>query len=123
MKKYLLFFMTGLIFFVNTFAQSTPEKTHRITEFSNEKINVWKTTLYPGKSQTLKMHRHEYNRVVVAFNDGVLKIKNDKGQVHYLKLAKNKAYYLEKDISHELHSDENITHHPIDVLVIELKQS
>ncbi len=67
------------------------------------------------------MHRHDYDRVLVAFNEGVLKIKNDNGKVHYLKLVKDAAYFLKKDVPNELHSDENITNHPINVLVVELK--
>lgn len=121
MYKYFVFFITGLIFLSTTLTYGASKTTHRITQFSNEKTNVWRTTIYPGKSQTLKMHRHEYNRVLVAFDDGVLKIKNDKGEVHDLKLIKNKAYYLKKDVPNELHSDENTTNHPIHVLVIELK--
>lgn len=118
MRKYFIFLFGVFISFVVSTVYST---THRVAEFSNEKVNVWQTTIYPGASQKLKMHRHEYNRVLVAFDDGILKIKNDKGQIHYLKLAKNKAYYLAKDIPAEVHTDENISHHPIKILVIELK--
>lgn len=121
MQKYFIFFMTGFIFLITTLAYGSSERTHRVTEFTNEKVNVWKTTIYPSISQTLTMHRHEYNRVLIALDDGVLKIKNDKGKVHYLNLVKNKVYYLKKDIPNELHSDENTTNHPINVLVIELK--
>jgi hypothetical protein len=53
---------------------------------------------------------------------GTLKITNNKGDVHYLTLQKNKAYYLPKDPMDELHQDENITKHPITVMVIELKK-
>lgn len=98
----------------------TPSTT-RIPSFSNDKVNVWKTVIYPSVNQALKMHRHEFNRVVVAFDSGELKIVNDKGQIHYLKLEKEKAYYLTKDIAGELHTDENLSHHPIRVMVIELK--
>lgn len=69
------------------------------------------------------MHRHDYDRVIVALSNGLLKITNDKGKTHYLKLEKNKAYYLTKDPLHELHKDENMTKHPITVMVIELKRN
>lgn len=98
------------------------EKTARIPEFSNDKTRVWKTIIYPSQKQTLSMHRHDYDRVVVAFNKGTLKITNDRGEVHYLKLQKNTAYYLPKDPHDELHQDENISKHPITVMVIELKE-
>ena len=67
------------------------------------------------------MHRHDYDRVIVALSNGVLKVTNNKGKTHELKLVKNKAYYLSKDPLHELHTDENMTKHPITVMVIELK--
>ena len=101
-----------------TFAQSTA----RTAEFSNDKVNAWKTMIYPASNQVLGMHRHDYDRVVVALTHGLLKITNDKGDIHYLKLKKHKAYYLKKDLPHELHQDENITKHPISVMVIELKE-
>ena len=96
-------------------------KTTRIPQFSNENVEVWKTVIYPKQAQVLKMHRHERNRVVVAFDKGTLKITNDQGKVHYLKLEKNQAYYLTKDVPGERHMDENLSGHPIKVMVIELK--
>ena len=54
--------------------------------------------------------------------DGLLKITNDKGKTHYLKLKKDKAYFLAKDPINELHNDENLSDHPISVMVIELKK-
>jgi len=101
---------------------SYAQSTARTSEFSNDKTNVWKTIIYPESNQALSMHRHDYDRVIVALSNGVLKITSDKEKVSYLKLKKNKAYYLKKDSPHELHKDENITKHPIIVMVIELKE-
>jgi len=95
--------------------------TARIPQFANDKVTVWKTIIYPGMKQTLKMHRHEHDRVVIALSNGLLKITNDKGKIHYLKLSKNKAYFLAKDVGGELHKDESMTAHTIEVIVIELK--
>lgn len=95
--------------------------TQRFAQLSNDRVNVWETVIYPAKSNILKMHRHDYDRVLVALDDGELKITTDKAKVYYLKLAKNKSYYLTKDIPNELHTDENMTNHPIKVMVIELK--
>ena len=95
--------------------------TARIPQFSNDQVNVWETIIYPSSKQALTMHRHEYNRVVIALTDGLLKVTNDKGKVHYLKFEKDKAYYLTKDIPGERHKDESMSHHPIKVFVIELK--
>lgn len=95
--------------------------TKRVQQFENDKVNVWQTIIYPSQQQILKMHRHEFDRVLVSFSNGVLKVTNNKGKVHYLKLEKDKAYYLKKDIAGELHTDENIGKHFIKVLVVELK--
>ena len=109
------------LFLMNSIANASSSKTTRIAQFSNDKVSVWETVIYPSANQVLKMHRHDHDRVVVAFSNGLLKITNDKGKVHYLKLEKNKAYYLTKDIPNELHSDQNMSSHPIKVLVVELK--
>lgn len=100
-----------------SFAQSTT----RIPEFSNNITNVWKTIIFPTSNQALTMHRHDNDRVIVALSNGLLKITNNRGKIHYLKLKKNKAYFLTKDPLHELHKDENLTNHPITVMVIEFK--
>lgn len=107
--------LNGII--TTAYAQSTA----RIPQFSNDKANVWKTIIYPTSTQVLTMHRHDYDRVIVALSNGLLKITNNKGKIHYLKLEKNKAYYLTKDPLNELHKDENMTQHSIAVMVIELK--
>jgi mannose-6-phosphate isomerase-like protein (cupin superfamily) len=108
-----------LCFNSSLFAQTAVTK--RIEQLDNAKVKVWKTIIYPSKQQTLSMHRHEQDRVVVALTNGTLKIKNDKGKVHYLHLKKGQSYYLTKDTPHELHSDQNVSGHPIEVIVIELK--
>ncbi len=100
-------------------AQSTA--SHRVQQFENSRVNVWKTIIYPTMQQTIAMHRHNHDRVVVALTSGTLKVKNDKGKVHYLHLKKDKAYYLAKDVPNELHSDQNVSNNPIKVMVIELK--
>lgn len=102
-------------------AQAKTPTTKRIKQFTTKQVSVWKTVIYPTSNQSLSMHRHEHNRVLVALTDGLLKITNDKGKVHYLRLQKDKAYYLKKDIPNELHKDENLAQFPIKVMVIELK--
>ena len=96
-------------------------KSTRIPQFSNEKVNIWETILYPGKTQSLKMHHHYYDRVLIALDDGVIQVTNDQGRSHLLALKKNKTYFLKKDIPHEKHIDVNITQHPIRVMIIELR--
>jgi hypothetical protein len=117
MKKIFLTLFIAILLSGITIAQSTTQ----IPQFSNDRARVWKTIIYPTSNQRLTMHRHDNDRVVVAFCNGVLKITNNKGKIHYLKLDKNKAYYLKKDPLDELHQDENITNHPMSVMVIELR--
>lgn len=120
--QYRFIIFTILSFFLlNNISNAMTSTTERIAQFSNDKVTVWETVIYPSANQILKMHRHEHNRVLVAFNDGLLKITNDKGKIHYLKLEKNKSYYLTKDIPNELHNDQNMSSQPIKLLVIELK--
>lgn len=119
MDKYLqrILWITSLFLTSNTFAE-----THRTPLLSNEEVRIWKTVIYPNKNQTLAMHRHEHNRVVVALDNGKLKIKDNTGKVHYLELKKNQAYYLTKDVPGALHTDENVSKKPIEVVVIELNK-
>lgn len=115
--KWLFAFITCFLF-----THTVPAAvTKRIEQLSNDKVNVWRTLIYPSAQQKLAMHRHEHDRVVVALTAGRLKITNNHGQVHYLNLEKNKAYYLAKDPVDELHNDENVTNHVIKVMVIELQ--
>lgn len=92
--------------------------TQRTIQISNDRVNVWTTTIYPD--QPLKMHRHEHQRVLVALDNGDLEIENDKHQIHYLKLQQGQAYFLDKDIPGELHTDKILGKQPIKVVVIEL---
>ncbi|USQ14149.1 hypothetical protein J2N86_02110 [Legionella lytica] len=111
---------TALIFMLISFLAQA-NSTQRIPLLANNKVQVWKTLIYPNKEQSLAMHRHEHNRVLVALNSGKLKVTNNKGEVHYLELEKGQAYYLLKDVPGELHTDENMGEHPIKVIVVELK--
>lgn len=97
--------------------------TIRRSKINNEEVKVWETVVFPGKANILKMHRHEHNRVIIALDDGILKITNDKGKKEYLHLKKNTPYFLAKNAANELHMDENQGAHPIRILVIELKKS
>lgn len=119
MSKLLTIYSFFFLFLISHPVSAQPTTT-RIAQFSNEKVAVWETIIYPGSKQILKMHRHDRDRVVVAFNNGTLKITNNKGKIHYFKLEKDKAYFLTKDVRNETHIDENISGHPIKVMIIEL---
>ena len=104
---------------MNSVASQTQRKAH----FSNKHVKVWGTIIYPNEQQQLPMHHHQYDRVVVALNNGELKVVNNKKQSHLLKLKKGKSYFLPKDVKNETHVDINIGKKPLKVVVIELLQS
>ena len=119
MKKFYLILSITILAVINCANAASPA-SQRTEQFTNDKVHVWKTVVYPHAKQKLPMHRHDHDRVVVALSDGKLKIINDKGEVHYLTLQKGKAYFLSKDKPNELHSDENLGDKPVIVMVIEL---
>lgn len=113
-----------LVILLALFMTSTATaNTKRIAQLSNQKVAVWETIIYPGSGQVLKMHNHAHDRVVVALTDGMLKVVSKQGKVHYLRFAKDHAYYLAKDQPRDMHTDENISHHAIKVMVVELKNT
>jgi hypothetical protein len=123
MFKHILISLVVCIYCLTNYASPTNNinTTKRIPQFSNDKVSVWQTIIYPSSKQILTMHRHDQDRIVVALTNGLLKITNDKGKIHFLKLEKDKAYYLPKDTIDELHNDQNMSGKAIKVLVIELK--
>lgn len=122
MRNFFILLLSIFAISMTTDLYSISLTTKRIPQISNEEVNVWQTIIYPSTNQALKIHRHESNRVVVALDSGMLKITNNKHKTHFLKLEKGHSYYLEKDISGETHTDENISQHPIKVVVVELKE-
>ncbi len=118
MNKLLLRFIFG--YFILSYMATTTAATHRVPQYSHDKVTIVETVVYSSKDQALKMHRHEYDRVLVALTNGILKITTDKGQSHEFKIERGKAYFLARDTNDELHSDENISGPPIKVLLIEL---
>ena len=72
MRNIILVFIFLISIFDMNIAQA--DATKRIAQFSNSKVNVWQTIIYPNKKQALKMHRHDYDRVVVAFDNGILQV-------------------------------------------------
>jgi beta-alanine degradation protein BauB len=113
-------FLTFLLLLFNLAYAEPTTTTRRIPQFSNDKVTVWQSIIFPSTRQALHMHKHEHDRVIVALNNGTLKITNDKGKSHLLKLEKNQAYYLPKDVGNELHNDINIGKDIVKVMVIEL---
>lgn len=113
--------LASLLVLASANADATRPHTTRMPQFTNDEVAVWETVVYPSTRQLLKMHRHDYDRIVVAFDDGKLKITSNKGKTHLLTLKKHKAYFLKKDPPGETHTDENLGSHPLKVMVVELK--
>ena len=93
--------------------------THRVFQFENEHVRVWKTVIMPH--QPLKMHRHDCARVVVGLKGGSLTKIEETGETSELKFETGKAYWLDEDPPQTLHGDINESDEPIEVMVIELK--
>lgn len=93
--------------------------THRIFQFENEHVRVWKTVIMPN--QPLKMHRHECARVVIDLKGGSLTKLENTGETSELKFETGKAYWLDEDLPNTLHGDVNESNEPIEVMVIEIK--
>lgn len=94
--------------------------THRVLQFENEYVKVWKTVIMPD--QPLKMHRHECSRVVVGLKGGALTKIEENGEMSPLEFKTGVAYWLTEDPPGELHADINESEEPIEVMVIEFKQ-
>jgi len=98
-----------------------PPQTHRVLQFENEFVKVWKTIILPH--QPLKMHRHDFPRVVVGLKGGTLTKIEETGEISDLVFETGNAYWLEEDPLGELHGDINESDEPIEVMVIELKET
>ena len=117
--KTMLMIITSLLVTTPLFAK----EAIRIPQLKNQQVAVWKTVIYPTKQSILKMHRHDKDRVIVALTDGILKVTNQAGQSHLMKLRKGQAYYFAKDPKNEQHTDLNISNNTIKVMVIEIQNS
>lgn len=93
--------------------------THRVFQFENEHVRVWKTVIMPD--QPLKMHRHNCSRLVVGLKGGSLSKIEDTGEISELNFETGKAYWLTEDPPGTLHGDINYSKEPIEVMVIEIK--
>lgn len=118
MKKNLMF-LSFICFGLLQAEEVIPAQTHRIFQFENEHVRVWKTVIMPH--QPLKMHRHDCPRVVVGLKGGSLTKIEQTGEISDLKFETGVAYWLTEDPPETLHGDINESDEPIEVMVIELK--
>lgn len=107
------------LFCASVGAEEAPKTTHRVFQFENEHVRVWKTVIMPH--QPLKMHRHDCSRVIVGLKGGSLTKIEETGETSELKFETDKAYWLTEDPPGTLHGDINESDEPIEVMVIEIK--
>jgi len=102
--------------------QSTPPAaSQRIPQFENAEVSVWKTTVMPNAP--LQMHTHDHPRVLVALQGGTVKIAYADGGSETQHWEAGKAYWLGMEEGKRRHADVNLGDKPIEVMVVELKNS
>ena len=95
------------------------EQTHRVFQFENEHVKVWRTVIMPH--QPLSMHRHDRARIIVGLKGGTLKKIEDTGETTDLNIETGAAYWFTQDPPGTLHGDVNESDEPIEVMLIEIK--
>lgn len=101
-------------------AQQRDAQTHRVAQFENDDVKVWKTTVLPNAPLT--MHRHEHPRVIIALRGGMMQIVDDKGATESHPWETGNAYWLPANPPGTMHADVNKGAEPIEVMVVELKK-
>ena len=119
MFRFFLSLALCTIFCSDAFSKEQIEGTHRVFQFENEYVRVWKTVIMPH--QPLKMHRHDCSRVVVGLKGGILTKIEESGERSPLVFETGKGYWLTEDPPEMLHADINESDEPIEVMVIEVK--
>jgi quercetin dioxygenase-like cupin family protein len=94
-------------------------ETHRIPQFENARVKVWKSVILPN--QPLSPHRHEHGRVIIAIQGGTMKIAEVSGASETQVWETGKAYWLPANAPGTMHSDVNLGDKPIEVMVVEVK--
>jgi beta-alanine degradation protein BauB len=94
---------------------------HRIPQFENADVSVWKTVI--PTNAPLKLHTHPHARVIVALTGGTMKIAYADGTSETHHWDAGKAYWLPKAEGLKRHADVNIGSKPIEVMVIEVKDA
>ncbi|HEX3746011.1 MAG TPA: hypothetical protein VHW09_18850 [Bryobacteraceae bacterium] len=100
---------------------SQQTETQRTPQFENDDVKVWKTVVMPHAPLT--MHTHDHPRVIVALSGGTMKVVNEDGTSETEKWETGKAYWLPLAEGKKRHADANQGDKPIEVMVIELKNS
>ncbi len=95
-------------------------QSERFPQIDNKQVRTWRTIIAPN--QPLKLHRHEYPRVVTVLRGGVLKSVTESGEILAVRHFKaGESYWLDADPPDQLHACVNLGLGVIEVVVTELK--
>ena len=97
--------------------QSSP--THRVPQFENSHVKVWRSTIVPNAP--LPLHRHDHGRVIIALQGGSMKIEDESGTSETHVWETGKAYWLPANPPNTMHRDINVGDRPIEVMVVEVE--
>ena len=114
-------FVLGVLLGVGVMrSQQGAAGTHRIVQFENDDVKVWKSIVVPHAP--LAMHRHEHGRVIIPLKGGTMKIVDQSGGSEAHVWETGKAYWLPANAPGTMHADVNAGDQPIEVMVVELKK-
>ena len=110
----------GTVFAAGVAVGQQQATTRREPQFENSEVQVWKSTIYPGKP--LGLHRHDHGRALVSLNGGVLNVVDADGKVlDTYNLKAGTAMWLDADKPGTQHADVNPGKEPVEVIVVQLK--
>lgn len=115
MIKYLMIAM-GL---VSQIVSAEPCQTQRKILIDNPDAKVWKSTICPNEK--LPFHMHQFSRVVIPSENGILKVVYQSGRVASIQLIQHQPVYLDKAQGMEPHQDVNLSQRALHLTVIELR--
>lgn len=110
-----------LLLALSTLTSQQANQIQRFPQFENEEVAVWRTVIPPNAPLT--MHTHQHPRVIIALTGGTMKVIREDGSSEAHDWEANKAYWLSTEQGKRMHSDANQGSKPIEVMVVELKNS
>ncbi len=123
-RYFYLFFLSVTVLQGSALACEQPLKSRiqseRFSQINNDRVRTWRTIIAPD--QPLKLHRHDYPRVVTVLRGGTLKSVLESGEVIAIRhWTVGESYWLDADPPGQLHACVNDGPGVIEVVVTELK--
>jgi quercetin dioxygenase-like cupin family protein len=85
--------------------------------FENDAIRVWSFSVAAGGVK--RMHRHDLPYLIVPMSGGKVELTTIEGKVRYGEDRKGEAFFLEAGETHQLR---NLSDHPYENVLVELKK-